>query len=169
MERVLQEKLHSPAARGFQYVIGAKGLQDALRSYEAAPKYQRLVIPFEKGEDPDDAYSEVPYEKGANFLLYLGQYLYAVYKWRWLIACIERMLGGLDVFLPYIYDYVNTFTGKSITASAWSTLPVFSKIGLQNFMRPFTTPVPSAPVTHSSASGVYFFAADEEWSCRATS
>lgn len=73
MERVLQEKLHSPAARGFQYVIGAKGLKDALKSYESAPKYQRLVIPFEKGEDPDDAYSEVPYEKGANFLLHLGK------------------------------------------------------------------------------------------------
>ncbi|GJE92045.1 M1 family metallopeptidase [Phanerochaete sordida] len=102
MERVLQEKLHSPAARGFQYVIGAKGLSDALKGYEGAPKYQRLVIPFEAGEDPDDAYSEVPYEKGANFLLHL-----------------ERKLGGLDVFLPYIYDYVNTFTGKSITTEVW--------------------------------------------------
>lgn len=31
----------------------------------------------------------------------------------------ERKLGGLDVFLPYIYDYVNTFTGKSITTEIW--------------------------------------------------
>lgn len=74
MERVLQQKLHSPAARGFSYVIGAKGLKDALKSYEDRPKYQRLVINFEKGEDPDDAYSEVPYEKGCNFLLHLGKY-----------------------------------------------------------------------------------------------
>lgn len=72
MERVLQEKLHSAAARGFSFVIGAKGLRDALKLYEDRPKYQRLVIEFEKGEDPDDAYSEVPYEKGANFLLHLG-------------------------------------------------------------------------------------------------
>lgn len=74
MERVLQQKLHSPAARGFSYVIGAKGLKDALKGYEDRPKYQRLVINFEKGEDPDDAYSEVPYEKGCNFLLHLGMY-----------------------------------------------------------------------------------------------
>ena len=73
MERVLQEKLHSRAARGFQYVIGAKDLKDALKTYENASKYRRLVIPFDKGEDPDDAYSSVPYEKGANFLLHLGQ------------------------------------------------------------------------------------------------
>ncbi len=60
------------------------------------------MIDFETGEDPDDAYSTIPYEKGANFLLHL-----------------ERMLGGLDVFLPYIYDYVNTFIGKSITTEQW--------------------------------------------------
>ena len=74
MERVLQQKLHSPAERGFSYVIGAKGLFDALKHYETSPKYQRLVVDFEAGEDPDDAYSEVPYEKGANFLLHLGTF-----------------------------------------------------------------------------------------------
>lgn len=47
-------------------------MQDALKQYEDRPKYQRLIIDFDIGEDPDDAYSSVPYEKGANFLLYLG-------------------------------------------------------------------------------------------------
>lgn len=32
---------------------------------------------------------------------------------------IERTLGGLDVFLPYIKDYVNAFMGKSITTQQW--------------------------------------------------
>ena len=73
-----------------------------MKQYEDNPKYQRLVIDFETGEDPDDAYSTIPYEKGANFILHL-----------------ERMLGGLDVFLPYIYDYVSTFMGKSITTEDW--------------------------------------------------
>lgn len=31
----------------------------------------------------------------------------------------ERTIGGLDVFLPYVNDYVNTFTGKSITTQQW--------------------------------------------------
>ena len=31
----------------------------------------------------------------------------------------ERTLGGLDVFLPYVKDYVNTFIGKSITTQQW--------------------------------------------------
>jgi leukotriene-A4 hydrolase len=31
----------------------------------------------------------------------------------------EQKLGGLDVFLPYIRDYVATFQGKSITTWDW--------------------------------------------------
>ena len=72
MERLLLQRLHSSAAREFSYVIGAKGLYDDLQRYVSHPKYQRLVIPFAKGEDPDDAYSQVPYEKGANLILHLG-------------------------------------------------------------------------------------------------
>ncbi|KAI9437024.1 leukotriene-A4 hydrolase [Lactarius indigo] len=104
IERLLQQFLHSPAERGFQYVIGSTALYEALGNYVDRPKYQRLVIDFEPGEDPDDAYSSIPYEKGANFLLYL-----------------EKTLGGLDVFLPYIRDYVSTFQGKSITTWDWKT------------------------------------------------
>ncbi|KDQ30245.1 hypothetical protein PLEOSDRAFT_154934 [Pleurotus ostreatus PC15] len=102
IERVLQEKLHSPAHRGFSFLIGSKALTDALKGYQDRPKYQRLMIDFERGEDPDDAYSSIPYEKGANLILHL-----------------ERTVGGLDVFLPYVKDYVSTFLGKSITTEQW--------------------------------------------------
>jgi len=102
IERLLQQFLHSPAERGFQYVIGSTALSEALNIYADKPKYQHLVIDFESGEDPDDAYSSIPYEKGSNFLLYL-----------------EQTLGGLDVFLPYIRDYVSSFQGKSITTWDW--------------------------------------------------
>ena len=64
--------IHGPAERGFSYIIGAKGLKDDLELYTDRPKYQRLVIDFEKGEDPDDAYSRIPYEKGSNLILHLG-------------------------------------------------------------------------------------------------
>ncbi|KAI0317914.1 peptidase family M1-domain-containing protein [Amylostereum chailletii] len=102
IERLLQQVLHSPAERGFSYIIGTAQLTRALEEYKDKPKYQRLVIDFEKGEDPDDAYSSVPYEKGANFLLYL-----------------EGILGGVDAFMPYARDYVTTFMGRSITTWDW--------------------------------------------------
>jgi len=104
VERLLQQVLHGPAERGFSFIIGYKALEESLKQYKDRPKYQRLIVDFEYGEDPDDAYSSIPYEKGANLILHL-----------------ERTLGGLDVFLPYIREYVNTFTGKSITADQWKT------------------------------------------------
>lgn len=74
MERLLLQVLHdSPAARGFSYVIGAKSLTDALKQYSNNPRFQRLVIEYDIGEDPDDAYSEIPYEKGSNLILHLGK------------------------------------------------------------------------------------------------
>ncbi|KAL4071200.1 peptidase family M1-domain-containing protein [Scleroderma yunnanense] len=102
IERLLLQIIYTPAHRGFSFLIGSKGLYDDLKRYESQPKYQRLQIDFEYGEDPDDAYSSIPYDKGANFLLY-----------------IERTLGGLDVFLPYVKNYVETFMGKSITTQNW--------------------------------------------------
>ncbi|KAG6874151.1 hypothetical protein C0995_005569 [Termitomyces sp. Mi166 len=102
IERVLQQKLHTPAHRDFSYIIGAKALKNALQEFEKETRYRRLVIDFDVGEDPDRAYSSIPYEKGANFILNL-----------------ERKLGGLEVFLPYVKDYVSTFIGKSITTEQW--------------------------------------------------
>ena len=83
IERLLQSFLHSPAERGFSYLIGSTALYEALNLYKDKPKYQRLVIEFEPGEDPDDAYSSVAYEKGGNFLLYLGArvFLYCFCVW----------------------------------------------------------------------------------------
>ncbi|KAG1767142.1 hypothetical protein EDD22DRAFT_876852 [Suillus occidentalis] len=102
VERVLLQIIHSPAHRGLSSVIGHKGLLDALAFFEDKPKYQKLVIDFDYGENPDSAYSRVPYDKGANFLLQ-----------------IERTLGGLEVFLPYVKDYIATYMGHSITTTTW--------------------------------------------------
>lgn len=33
----------------------------------------------------------------------------------------EHTLGGLDVFLPYVYDYAATYLGKSITTAEWKS------------------------------------------------
>lgn len=44
----------------------------------------------------------MPYDKGSNLLLHL-----------------ERTVGGLSTFLPYMHNYVSTFRGKSIGTSDW--------------------------------------------------
>ncbi|KAF7367549.1 Leukotriene A-4 hydrolase [Mycena sanguinolenta] len=113
-------KFTRPPARGFSYIIGAKALHDDLAKYAEKPQYQRLVIDFEVGEDPDDAYSRVPYEKGSNLLLHLGAYgALPLPSFITIDGRTEQTLGGLDVFLPYVKDYVQTFIGKSITTEQW--------------------------------------------------
>lgn len=101
MERV--QTCHTAAERGLAYYIGYKGLMDDLKKFADRPMYQRLVIDFEYGVNPDDGYNLVPYEKGSNFLLHL-----------------ETVLGGLDAFLPYVRAYVSTFIGQSITTETCS-------------------------------------------------
>ncbi|GJN94354.1 hypothetical protein Rhopal_007428-T1 [Rhodotorula paludigena] len=103
-ERVIALRLHGEATRDFEYILGRKALLDDLKRYDndKIRKGQKLVIPYEFGEDPDDFYSGVAYEKGANFLLYL-----------------ERVVGGLEVFTPYQKDYIKSFMGKSVSTSDW--------------------------------------------------
>jgi leukotriene-A4 hydrolase len=75
VERLLQQTLKGPKERDFSFIIGAKALKSSLEGYANQPKYQRLVIDFKYGENPDDAYSSIPYEKGANLILHLGESL----------------------------------------------------------------------------------------------
>jgi leukotriene-A4 hydrolase len=106
IERVLVQVVNGPefgpAARGFSYIIGAKALNDALKQFESIKRFQRLVPEFKDGEDPDDAFSSIPYEKGSNLILYL-----------------ERLVGGLDVFLPFIRSHFTTFYDRSVTTDEW--------------------------------------------------
>jgi len=60
------------------------------------------LCPKIDGIDPDDAFSSVPYEKGFNFLYYL-----------------EQLLGGAQVFEPYMKEYVRHHAGKSISTDDW--------------------------------------------------
>ncbi|TIB91004.1 hypothetical protein E3Q06_00076 [Wallemia mellicola] len=100
MERLILQFLHGKADRDFSYIIGRKALQESLEEMSSEPRYQKLVIPYHVGEDPDEGFSSVPYDKGANFLYYL-----------------EKTVGGLDVFLPFVKSYVREFRGKSIATA----------------------------------------------------
>lgn len=60
------------------------------------------LVPNLVGIDPDDAFSTVPYEKGHTFLFYL-----------------EELLGGPEVFEPYLKSYLKTFKYKSLNTAQW--------------------------------------------------
>lgn len=96
LERRIQAALHGgEAARGFSAIIGWKALQDSIKEFGEDHEYTKLV-PDLKGQDPDDAFSSIPYEKGFVLLFYL-----------------ERLLGQekWDSFIPH---YFTTWKFKSL-------------------------------------------------------
>jgi leukotriene-A4 hydrolase len=83
--------------RHFQFI---QGWNDLVDSIETLPKfeYSKLVQDLKKGKiDPDDTFSSVPYEKGANLLFHL-----------------EKELGGVSEFDPFIKFYFTKFSKQSI-------------------------------------------------------
>ncbi|SCV69938.1 BQ2448_1332 [Microbotryum intermedium] len=101
-ERMIAGEMRGAAARDFEFIVGMQGLKASLKQQAKTPRFQRLHIPYAEGEDPDDGFSSVPYDKGANFL-----YL------------IERTVGGVEVFKPYLIAYVKRFDGLSISTQDW--------------------------------------------------
>ncbi|KAH3680567.1 hypothetical protein WICMUC_000241 [Wickerhamomyces mucosus] len=99
LERRIGAKLHPEPEkfRSFEYLMG---WNDLVESIKQLPKfeYSRLIQDLQNGKiDPDDTFSSVPYEKGANFIYHL-----------------ETKLGGLEEFDPYIKFYFNKFSKQSI-------------------------------------------------------
>jgi leukotriene-A4 hydrolase len=134
MERVLQERLHGPEHRGLFYIIGKKELDTDWASYgelEETLKYRKLVIDYEVGEDPDAAFSTIPYEKGGNFIFYLGLFRDCFIFFTIPNSCPTEGLLGLEKFLTYAKKYANDYWGKSITTDEWKD-HLYSYFGKDN-------------------------------------
>lgn len=98
LERRIVGALHGEPHRHFSAIIGWKDLENAMHSLgKDYDQYSRLVVDLKDQRDPDDAFSTVPYEKGSTFLFHL-----------------ENLLGGKEVFDPFIPYYFNKFKGQSL-------------------------------------------------------
>jgi leukotriene-A4 hydrolase len=63
--------LQGEAALQFYAAQGAASLADEVSRIGPQHNFTRLVPDLSAGDDPDDAFSRVPYEKGFYFLYYL--------------------------------------------------------------------------------------------------
>lgn len=68
LERRIMETLYGQRRREMEDVLGLQSLEEDFSSLEARDE---LLIPDLRGRDPDDVFSEVPYEKGYLFLRFL--------------------------------------------------------------------------------------------------
>jgi leukotriene-A4 hydrolase len=95
LERRIQAAIHGEAHFHFSAIIGWKALEGAMEQYGEDHAYTKLIVDL-KGQDPDDAFSSIPYEKGFH-ALYQFELLLGKDKW--------------DSFIPHYFD---TFKFKSV-------------------------------------------------------
>ncbi len=95
IERRVMAELHGEARRDFSAIIGWQGLIQAVDRFGKDHDYTRLVYRT-KDIEPDEASSNVAYEKGSTFLLYL-----------------ENLMGK-ETFDPFIPHYFRRFRRTSV-------------------------------------------------------
>jgi len=69
LERRIVEAVYGKARAEMEAMIGVNDLAEGRKTIEVAR--DRTLLPDMTGRDPDDAYSTVPYEQGALFLVFL--------------------------------------------------------------------------------------------------
>ncbi|WP_026939150.1 M1 family metallopeptidase [Holophaga foetida] len=95
-ERRILRVLHGAEAESLGWAIGQKDLEESLERFHDQPELTVLRTHLE-GIDPDDAFSSIPYEKGARF-----------------VAALEQALGE-EVFAAFLAEYMRRFRFQSIT------------------------------------------------------
>jgi leukotriene-A4 hydrolase len=101
-ERRIQEALHGPENAVLAWAIGQKALDKEFERFGNDSPLTKLRTDL-KGVDPDDAFSSVPYEKGAR-----------------LVALIERTVGR-SRFDRFLRGYMDKFRFTSITSEEFRT------------------------------------------------
>ena len=139
-ERRILEALEGPDVAALHAAIGRIALDEAFERFGADSPYTQLKTPLD-GVDPDEVYSEVPYEKGFLFVTLLErtvgrQQWDAVIKryigqFRFTSITTEELLEFLDRELPGVLD--------TIQARQWvykpglpANAPVFVSQRLEN-------------------------------------
>ena len=95
-ERRILSALHGDAAAALSWESGRADLEEALPRFQDTPALTCLRTRLD-GIDPDDAFSAVPYEKGARF-----------------VVALERAVGTKS-FAEFVKAYMKRFRFQSIT------------------------------------------------------
>jgi leukotriene A-4 hydrolase/aminopeptidase len=95
-ERRILRAIHGEEAAALAWAIGQNALDESLERFREQPELTLLRTRLD-GVDPDDAFSSIPYEKGAR-----------------LVAALERAAGE-TAFLGFLHDYMKRFRFTSIT------------------------------------------------------
>ncbi|KAK9817160.1 hypothetical protein WJX72_010543 [[Myrmecia] bisecta] len=100
LERRILGKLYGESTYQFHAATGYMSLQETVESLGQDHPFTALVPDLSGGIDPDEAFSKVPYEKGAYLMHYL-----------------QELVGGVDSFIPFLKAYLAHFALGSVTTA----------------------------------------------------
>lgn len=135
-ERRILSALHGEEAGVLAWAIGQHALDDSLARFREQPALTQLRLQLQD-IDPDDAFSSIPYEKGARF-----------------VVALERAVGRAR-FDDFMRAYMQHFQFQSITTEEFlafleEQLPGTSvQVDVQSWLYQPGMP-PQAPVFHSA-------------------
>jgi leukotriene A-4 hydrolase/aminopeptidase len=135
-ERRILSALHGEEAGVLSWAIGQHALDDSLARFHEQPALTQLRQQLQD-IDPDDAFSSIPYEKGARF-----------------VVALERAVGR-ERFDRFMRDYMQHFQFQSITTEEFlhfleMQLPgISTQVGVQPWLYEPGMP-PQAPAFHSA-------------------
>nr|XP_043613272.1 leucine aminopeptidase [Erigeron canadensis] len=112
-ERRIVEAVQGEDIAALNIGIGWKGLVDEMERFKDNMEFTKLLT-NQEGVDPDDVYSQVPYEKGFQFL------------WR-----IERQIGR-PAFDEFLKKYIAAFKFQSIDTSMFLDFLKANVPGIEN-------------------------------------
>lgn len=101
-EKKIVHKIWGNTASNIRGQEGWDHLTQYVSSPQTPEEYTKLCPRILLGEDPDDSFSVVPYEKGASFFWYL-----------------ESLVGAAK-FEPFIIEYFNHFACKTVSSIEFS-------------------------------------------------
>ncbi|KAJ0764256.1 putative leukotriene-A(4) hydrolase [Helianthus annuus] len=112
-ERRIVEAVQGEDIAALNIGIGWKGLVDEMERFKDNMEFTKLLT-NQEGVDPDDVYSQVPYEKGFQFL------------WR-----IERQIGRA-AFDEFLKKYISAFKFQSIDTHTFLDFLKANVPGIEN-------------------------------------
>jgi len=119
LERRIQEAVYGRERAQMEAALGLRDLQEEMATLEDRDEILHVDL---KGRDPDDGFTDVPYEKGALFLLHL------------------ELTFGRTRFDSFLRSYFNHFAFQSITTEQ------FLDYLKQNLLDKYPTKAPPVPV-----------------------
>jgi hypothetical protein len=96
-ERRILDALHGERASALRWAVGQKALDDSIARFGIDSPLTKLRTDL-RGIDPDDAFSSIPYEKGARFV------------------CAIETQAGREPFDRFMRKYLDAFRFTSITS-----------------------------------------------------